>query len=235
MVDMSQTASPRLLRIFLCHSSGDKPTVRTLYQRLKACNVDPWLDIEKLLPGQDWEHEVRKAVRISDVVIVCLSRESIRKTGYVQKEIKFALDVADEQPEDTIFLIPLKLEECNIPTRLKHLHCVNYFQEDGFNKLMKALVSRSESIKNEKLVPVNFPKENIVEPPPIQGNEEQVQANRDEKRFNNKAEKENISTKEDALRYLSDPWRVITIEDARKVCEIVGVVFPNKLIMHWKD
>jgi len=100
---------------------------------------------------------------------------------------------------------------------------------------MKALVSRSESIKNEKLAPVNFPKENIVEPPPIQGNEEQVQANRDEKRFNSKAEKENISTKEDALRYLSDPWRVITIEDARKVCEIVGVVFPNKLIMHWKD
>ncbi len=231
----TDAVSPRRLRVFLCHSSGDKLAVRSLYQRLEACNIDPWLDEENLLPGQNWEYEIRKAVRITDIVIVCLSPGSISKTGYVQKEIKFALDVADEQPEDTIFLIPLKLEECDIPTRLKHLHCVNYFQEDGFNKFMKALVSRSESIKNEKLAPVNFPKENIVEPPPIQGNEEQVQANRDEKRFNSKAEKENISTKEDALRYLSDPWRVITIEDARKVCEIVGVVFPNKLIMHWKD
>src|SRR5207253_11122282 len=190
------------LRVFLCHSSGDKLVIRSLYHRLEACSIDPWLDEENLLPGQDWEHEIRKAVRITDIVIVCLSRGSISKTGYVQKEIKFALDVADEQAEDTIFLIPLKLEECNIPTRLKHLHCVNYFQEDGFNKLMKALVSRSESIKNEKLAPVNFPKENIVEPPPIQGNEEQVQANRDEKRFINKAEKGNISTKKDAYSKL---------------------------------
>ncbi len=100
------------LRVFLCHSSSDKPKIRELYQRLRADGVAPWLDEEHLLPGQDWHLEITKAVRSSHVVIVCLSSTAISKTGYVQKEIKHALDVADEQPEGTIFLIPLKLSRC---------------------------------------------------------------------------------------------------------------------------
>ncbi len=131
-------SSPRM-RVFLCHSSGDKLSVRQLYQHLKACNLDPWLDEENLLGGQDWEHEIRKAVQAADAVIVCLSRGSISKTGFVQKEIKFALDVAEEKPEYTTFLIPLKLEECFIPERLKRWQWVNYFEQDGFDKLMKTL------------------------------------------------------------------------------------------------
>ena len=142
----SQTASPRLLRVFLCHSSGDKPAVHELYRRLKACNIDPWLDKENLLPGQDWEYEIRKVVKHTDAVIACLSRESISKTGFVQKEIKLALDVYDEQPEGSIFLIPLKLEECDLTQRLKPFHAVNYFEEDGFDKLISALKYRGESL-----------------------------------------------------------------------------------------
>src|SRR6476660_4571276 len=101
--------SPQRLRLFLCHSSVDKPSVRTFYQRLQNDKFDPWLDEENLLPGQDWEHEIKKAVRGADVVLVCLSRVSVERAGFANKEIKFALDVADEKPEGTIFIIPVKL------------------------------------------------------------------------------------------------------------------------------
>jgi len=134
------TIPTRRIRVFLCHSSGDKLAVRQLYQRLKACNLDPWLDEENLLPGQDWEEEIRKAVQEADVVIVCLSRGSISKTGFVQKEIKFALNVAEEKPEGVIFIIPLLLEECTIPERLSRWQAVKYFEQDGFDKLMKTFV-----------------------------------------------------------------------------------------------
>ena len=149
-----QSDSLRRLRVFLCHSSCDKPAVRKLYQRLQTCNVDPWFDEESLLPGQDWEQEIRKAVRKTDVVIVCLSRGSISKVGFVQKEIKLALEAYDEQPEGIIFLIPLKMEECEVPERLKHLHSVNYFEDGGFIKLMKSLESKGESL-NSKVLPVS--------------------------------------------------------------------------------
>jgi tetratricopeptide (TPR) repeat protein len=135
--------SPRPLRIFLCHSSGDKKAVRELYHRLRNDGFDPWLDEEKLKPGQQWEREIPRAVRNSDVVIVCLSHSSITKIGFVQKEIKFALDVADLQPEDTIFLIPVKLEECNVPERLSQWQWVNLYEEHGYNRLLVSLRQRS--------------------------------------------------------------------------------------------
>jgi len=61
-------------------------------------------------------------VRAVDVVLVCLSRSSVDRPGYAQKEIKPALDAADEQPESSIFPIPVKLEECPMPDRLSRLH-----------------------------------------------------------------------------------------------------------------
>ena len=55
------------LRIFLCHSSEDKPAVRNLYQRLSNDGFKPWLDEEDILGGQEWEDEIPKAVKTSDV------------------------------------------------------------------------------------------------------------------------------------------------------------------------
>ncbi|KAF5422584.1 MAG: Formylglycine-generating enzyme, required for sulfatase activity, contains SUMF1/FGE domain [Candidatus Methanocomedens sp.] len=109
---------------------------------------DPWLDEKKLLPGQEWEVEIPKAVKTSDVVIVCLSHKAINKSGYVQKEIKFALDKAEEQPEGTIFLIPLKLEECDVPERLQRWQWVNLFEEEGHERLMSSLRIRAEKINS---------------------------------------------------------------------------------------
>jgi hypothetical protein len=64
----------RKLRVFLCHASQDKPIVRELYQRLLAEGwIDPWLDEEKLIPGQDWDMEIEKALETADAVILCLS------------------------------------------------------------------------------------------------------------------------------------------------------------------
>lgn len=133
-----------LVRVFLCHSSQDKEIVRELHQRLRQDGFDPWLDEEDLLPGQDWDWAIRKAIREADAVAICLSRSSTTKAGYVQKEIKFALDVADEQPQGAIFLIPARLEDCEVPDRLSRLHWVDLFTDLGYRRLVRALnVSRT--------------------------------------------------------------------------------------------
>jgi hypothetical protein len=141
---VSSPNDQNILRVFLCHASADKPAVRQLYKRLADLNwVKPWLDRENLLPGQNWREEIPKAVRASHIVLVCISRRSITVEGYVQKEITDALDVAKEKPENTIYLIPLRLEECEPPTRLVDLHWVDYFEEDGFEYLLRALRFRA--------------------------------------------------------------------------------------------
>ena len=142
---MSNEAS-HLLKVFLCHASGDKPPVRDLYNRLVVEGVDAWLDQEKLLPGQDWRLEIPKAVQEADVVVICLSKKSITKEGYVQKEIKFALDIAEEKPEGTIFLIPARLEDCTVPERLSRWHWVDLYEENGFIKLLRSLKLRADAV-----------------------------------------------------------------------------------------
>ncbi len=131
---------PRKVHVFLCHSSIDKAAVRALYRQLqKEGDIEPWLDEENILPGQDWDYEIRKAVRESDVVLACLSSASITKRGYVQTEIKLALDVADEQPEGMIYLVPTRLEPCDVPERLRRWQWVNLFEQRGYEQLLRAL------------------------------------------------------------------------------------------------
>jgi len=135
------------LRVFLCHGAEDKPAVRILYKRLSSeGDIDPWLDEGKLLPGQDWEYEIRRAIRASDAVVVCLSPRSVNKKGYVQKEIALALDEADKQPEGTIYIIPAKLELCDVPDRLTRLHWVNLYDDGGYDRLLRALRFRATSL-----------------------------------------------------------------------------------------
>ena len=140
----------RPLRVFLCHSSADKPAVRELYQKLRNETwLEPWLDEEELYPGQDWEIEIEKAVESSDVVLVCLSNGSINKRGFVQKELRFALDVALEMPEETIFIVPLRLEECTPPRSLRDWQYADYFEDHRDRALERLLVSlkrRAESL-----------------------------------------------------------------------------------------
>lgn len=136
----------RKLKVFLCHSKDDKPRVRKLYSRLTDDGFDVWLDEEKLLPGQDWDLEIRKAVRNSDTVIVCLSESSTTKEGYIQKEIRFALDIADEKPEGTIFFIPARLEVCDVPDRISRFQWVNIFDKSGYSKLTESLRIRMNDL-----------------------------------------------------------------------------------------
>ena len=160
---------PRKLRVFLCHASQDKPVVRELYQRLLAEEwIDPWLDEEKLLPGQDWDMEIEKAVEVADAVIVCLSNQSVSKEGYIQRELKFALDIAFEKPEGTIFIIPLRLDECELPRRLRSWQYVDYFPADrrkwASQRLLQSLrirldEARPRKEKNEE--PPNAPLEAV--------------------------------------------------------------------------
>jgi len=141
----------RPLKVFLCHSSNDKPAVRELYQKLRAEPwIQPWLDEEELYPGQDWNMEIEKAVEAADAIIVCLTKGSITKEGYVQRELRIVLDFADYKPEGTLYIIPVRLEECEPPRRLRAWQYADYFPESkrerNVGRLLVSLKRRADSL-----------------------------------------------------------------------------------------
>jgi hypothetical protein len=139
--------APRSVSVFLCHSSQDKPLVRELHAQLKQDGFAPWLDSEDILPGEEWEAAIRHAVRSSHVVLVCLSQGSVSKAGFLQRELRFALQVAEEQPEGTIFIIPLRLEDCTVPEALSRWQWLNHFEVGAYGRLLSALRKRASQLQ----------------------------------------------------------------------------------------
>lgn len=133
------TKTIRQTKVFLIHAHSDKEAVHKLYAHMVKEGINAWLDVEQLQPGQDWQHEIRRAILKSDVVIVCLSRGFDRQQGYRHEELKIALDKANLLPEDEIFIIPVRLEKCDMPDSLRHLHRVDLFEPDGYRKLIRTL------------------------------------------------------------------------------------------------
>ena len=119
------------LSVFLCHSPADKAAIRDLHARLsKHSWIDPWLDDEKLLPGQDRNGEISKALEKAHVVIIGLSKDSVTKEGHAQVEFKYAQKIALEKLEGAIFIIPLNIEnvkDLEVPSKLKGLQSEDYF------------------------------------------------------------------------------------------------------------
>lgn len=139
----------RKLRVFLCHSSIDKKFVYKLYMELiNEGWLDVWYDDAKLLPGQDWETEITNGLRVADVVIICLSEKTVKNDGYIHKEMQLALSTADEKPDGTIFIIPLRIDDCSVPSRLEKWQWVDAFPFlfFGYEILLQALMKRADEL-----------------------------------------------------------------------------------------
>ncbi|GAB4496570.1 MAG: hypothetical protein OHK003_02090 [Anaerolineales bacterium] len=146
-----EPASDKLIP-FLAYSKLNKTHVREFAARLKAEGwIDPWFDEEDILPGQVWQHSVIMGVRKSHAVIIFLSKDAVASEGFFQREIKLALDTAAEKPEEMIFIIPIRLDECVVPEMLRRYHYVDYFgetqqKERVYSSLILSLKLRAESL-----------------------------------------------------------------------------------------
>jgi signal transduction histidine kinase len=149
------------LLVFLSHAREDKPLVRKLYKRLLADGFDPWLDEDRLLPGQDWNFEIEQALRKCDSILLCFSTQSTAKEGYIQREYKKAMDYQLEKPEGSIFVIPVRFDNCEIPFFLRDLQCVDY--PSGYEKLVLSLNLRAgkASLRRKSSKSAVSSKENI--------------------------------------------------------------------------
>lgn len=118
-----------------------------LYDDLRRAGVSPWLDRKKLLPGQNWQRVITQALQDSAYILTLLSSHSVTKRGYVQKELKAALDLVDEFPPSKIFIIPVRLDDCRpSDERLMELHWVDLFPayEEGLSRILRVLLPEEQ-------------------------------------------------------------------------------------------
>jgi hypothetical protein len=105
--------------VFIAYAVEDAEHAEKLYDALAARACSPWLDRRKLLPGQDWPARIQEAIESADFFIACFSVRSVRKRGGFQAEVRQALECARKVPLDDVFLIPVRLDECRVPARIR--------------------------------------------------------------------------------------------------------------------
>ena len=126
-------------QIFLSYAREDEEKVENLYRKLSDAEFKPWMDKKDILPGEIWQSCIQRAIRRSDFFLACLSAKSVNRRGFLQREIKDALDIWQEMLEDDIYLIPVRLEDCEVPESLRDFQWVNLFEEDGWTRLVTAI------------------------------------------------------------------------------------------------
>lgn len=129
-------------RVFLAYAQEDRSEVKKIYSALQVAGFEPWMDQEKLLPGQNWPRAINQAIELSDFFLGCFSRRSSIKRGHFQCELRYALDLASQVPLEDIFLVPVRLNECELPRHIaQKTHYVDLFPDwdHGLRKLIKMM------------------------------------------------------------------------------------------------
>ena len=137
------------IKVFISYARENADVARRLYNDLKSDLLEPWLDTECILPGQRWSDAIGKAIKNSDYFLALFSSTLVSKRGYVQKEIKDALAVLEDVPPDKGYLIPIRLDDCNIVIdQFKDYQWVDLFPayEDGLAKLLRAILPQTSVI-----------------------------------------------------------------------------------------
>lgn len=133
-------------QIFLSYAREDLDRVKKVYSALTEAGFDAWLDVARLLPGQNWKQEIHKAIKQSDLVIIFLSHVSVAKRGFLQRELKESLKLQEEKLETDIYVVPVRLDDCKVPESLSRLHWVDVFTNEGWDRLLAAIkVSLSQT------------------------------------------------------------------------------------------
>lgn len=132
--------------IFISYSRLDTPIVKQIYMTLNLAGYKPWMDIEDILPGQDWQKQIISAINNSTLFLACLSKNAINNRGMLQVELKEALRVWQSKLTDDIYLIPIRLEDCKVPGELSKFQWLDYYEKNGTSSLFSAIRHQMERL-----------------------------------------------------------------------------------------
>ena len=142
--------------IFIAYVREDLDRAQRLYADLQRHGMNPWLDKNKLLPGQNWPRAIERAIGTADFFVPCFSKNAVSKRGVFQAELRYALECANRIPLDEIFLIPVRMDGCAIPEQIRaRIQCIDLFLdwEQGVGSVLKTIQREVAARRRKKLLP----------------------------------------------------------------------------------
>jgi len=132
--------------IYLSCVKDDQEFALKLYNNLKSAGLKPWLNSENGLSGKNKKSQMHEAIQNSRYFMPLISAASVSQRGKTQRELKIASDILDEFAISDIFIIPIRLDDTQLPDyRLQAIEPADFTQSyaEGFKQLRRVLIPDS--------------------------------------------------------------------------------------------
>ncbi len=127
-------------KVFISCSGKDILIANQIYTDLQQKGLIPWVVHKDIDAGEKIEFAVRREIKDSDYFIALLSSSSVNERGMFQKELRMAFDILDELHDSDIFVIPVRLEECNPANeKLDELYIID-LHKNGYNSGLEKII-----------------------------------------------------------------------------------------------
>jgi formylglycine-generating enzyme required for sulfatase activity len=132
--------------VFISYCHADSHFVDRLADDLKASGVDVWIDKWKIKVGDSITQKIDEGIGASDRLIVVLSRASV-SSKWVREELN-AATIKNVEREKHAYILPVLIEDCELPTLLQHRKYANFKDEpeQAIQELLEVI--RPEVIPN---------------------------------------------------------------------------------------
>ena len=146
-------------QIFISYSHKESESAVRLAKSLESEGYEVWLDSTDIQTGAHWDDEIVKGLNASEIFVVLLSKQSTESQN-VKDEIGYAID-------HNKHILPILLEECEVPFRLRRIQYVDFTQlefEEGMQKVQSILKSFLSSSAPESKGKTSAKKEKLMDP-----------------------------------------------------------------------
>lgn len=144
IVEQRYVNKPSGSKVFISHSSFDKPFAKLLCMDLEANGYRPWLDEWDIKVGESIPEKISSGLRDADFVIVILSENAV-SSKWVERE--WQTKYWNEIEKGCVNVLPVLLKDCDIPELLRTKKYAD-FRKDfnmGLDDLLTALEYLSHS------------------------------------------------------------------------------------------
>jgi hypothetical protein len=105
-------------QVFVCYTRKDEAFVLKLATNLKNQGVPIWLDQWDILPAEDWDRSIDKALYRCKYFLIILSSTSV-DSNEVRGELRTALD-------ENKAIVPVLYQSCQIPRQLRLIQYIDF-------------------------------------------------------------------------------------------------------------
>jgi predicted nucleotide-binding protein len=123
-----------LKQVFISYSQKDSNTAKQIYHELREHDLNIWIDVEQIAPGDHIASEISKGLTASDYYVLLISENS-KVSRWVQRELSLAFKLSQKTK---LTIVPLLLQNVEVPFELQGLLYIDFRKSvaEGIDKLV---------------------------------------------------------------------------------------------------